>query len=277
VTTGEALAAGAAYLGRNGIDTPRLDTELILAQALGLTRLELYTGHDRPLSEHERSEARTLLARRAAREPLAYVLGEWGFRTLRLRTDARALVPRPETEIVVERSLALLGGLPAPRVLDVGTGSGAIALAIAAEHPGARVTATDISPEALSLAAENAAALGLGLELVQTNLLEGLAGPFELVVSNPPYVRADELPELAPEVRDWEPRLALVGEAETGELAAAARTRLAPGGWIVLECHAFRAAELAASLAELGYLDVAITRDLAGRERVVEARWQPTR
>ncbi len=277
MTTAEALAAGAAYLGRNGIDTARLDTELILARTLGLTRLELYTGHDRPLSEHERSEARTLLARRAAREPLAYVLGEWGFRTLQLRTDERALVPRPETEIVVERALALLGELPDARVLDVGTGSGAIALALAAEHPGARVTATDISSEALSLAAENAAALGLELELVQTNLLDGLDGPYDLVVSNPPYVRAEELAELAPEVRDWEPRLALVGDAATAELAAAARTRLAPGGAIVLESHAFRAAEVAASLTELGYHGVTITRDLAGRDRVVEARWEPTR
>jgi len=277
VTTGEALAAGAAYLGRKGIDTPRLDAELILGQALGLSRLELYTGHDRPLSERERLEARALLERRAAREPLAYVLGEWGFRRLRLRTDARALVPRPETEVVVERALALIAGLEAPRVVDVGTGSGAIALAIASEHPGARVSATDISTEALSLAAENAAALGLEVELLHTSLLEGLTGHFELVVSNPPYVRAEELPGLQPEVRDWEPRTALVEQRQSEELAAAARALLAPGGAIVLESHELRAGALVASLEQLGYLELAITTDLAGRERVVEGRWEQAR
>lgn len=275
MTAGEALAAGTAYLGARGIDTPRLDAELILAQALGLSRLELYTGHDRPLSEVERARARELLTRRGAREPLAYVLGEWGFRRLTLRTDARALVPRPETEIVVERALALVEGLASPRIVDVGTGSGAIALALALEHPGARLTATDVSAEALALAAENAARLGLELELVHTSLLESLRGPFDLVVSNPPYVRADELPGLQPEVRDWEPRQALVAEAQTEELARSARDLLAPGGAIVLESHAEDAAAVAGELERLGYEASRVTPDLAGRDRVVEARWRP--
>jgi release factor glutamine methyltransferase len=276
VTTAEALAAGAAYLGRKGVDSPRLDTELILAHALGLSRLELYTGFDRPLSAAETDAARALLERRGAREPLAYVLGAWGFRRLQLRTDARALVPRPETETVVERALALIAGLEAPRVVDVGTGSGAIALALASEHPGARVSATDLSAAALSLAAENAAALGLSVELVETDLLAGLAGPFDLVVANPPYVLAEELPGLEPEVRDWEPELALVGARQSEELAEAARALLAPGGALVLESHALRAEELAATLRALGYEQVAVSRDLDGRERVVEGRWRPT-
>jgi release factor glutamine methyltransferase len=273
VTTAEALAAGVAYLGAHGVDSPRLDTELILARALGLSRLELYTGHDRPLSSAERDRARELLTRRGAREPLAYVLGDWGFRRLRLLTDSRALVPRPETEVVVERALALIAGQTAPRVVDVGTGSGAIALAIATEHPGAIVTATDVSVAALALAGENAAALEVEIELVHTNLLESLTGPFDLVVSNPPYVRADEIAGLQPEVRDWEPRQALLAEQQTEELAGSARGVLVPGGAIVLETHAEGAQAVAAGLARLGYEPAQVTRDLAGRDRVVEARW----
>jgi release factor glutamine methyltransferase len=272
VTLGEVLASSAEYLARKGVDSPRLDAELILAHAYGMTRLELYTSFDRPLTEAELAIARPLVERRGRREPLAYILGEWGFRRLTLRTDARALVPRPETEIVVERALAAIRGIETPRVVDVGTGTGAIALAIADEHPGAALTATDVSPDALSLARENAERLGLEIELVETSLLDGLIGSFDLVVSNPPYVRADEIDALQPEVRAWEPRLALVGD-QTTELAAAARERLAPGGTLVLEVHADHAQEAAALLEQLGYSGTTVTRDLAGRDRVVEARW----
>lgn len=276
MTLGEVLSATTDYFARKGIDTPRLDAELILSHALGLSRIELYTQHDRPLTEAERSGARPLVERRGRREPLAYVLGEWGFRRLTLATDARALVPRPETEIVVERALALIAAIEAPRVVDVGTGSGAIALSIAAEHPGAVVTATDLSPDALGLAHENAARLELEILTVETDLLAGLPGPFDLVVSNPPYVSPDELPALQPEVRDWEPRLAVVGATQTEELARAARAVLRPGGFVVLECHELQARSVAALLSDLGYAGATITRDLAGRERVVEGRWEPT-
>ncbi len=275
MTLAEVLAATTEYLARKGIDTPRLDAELILSQALGLSRLELYTNFDRPLTEAERAAARPLVERRGRREPLAYVLGDWGFRRLSLRTDARALVPRPETEIVAERALALIAGLTAPRVVDVGTGSGALALAIADEHPGARVVATDLSPEALSLARENGERLGLTVEFVETDLLATLEGPFELVVSNPPYVELAELDRLEPEVRTFEPRLALVEDGQTERLARDARAVLAEGGAIVLECHEGHATKVARLVAELGYSGATISRDLAGRERVVEARWRP--
>jgi len=268
VTLGEVLRAATDYLERKGVDSPRLDAELLLSHALGLTRLELYTQHDRPLTTAERAAARALVERRGRREPLAYVLGAWGFRTLTLNTDPRALVPRPETEVVVEHALMLVRDVEAPRVADVGTGSGAIALAIAAERPDARVVATDASPDALALAGENAERLGLRVELVHTNLLEGVAGPFDLVVSNPPYVLPHE--ELPPELA-FEPRGALVDAGQTIALAASAREVLA--GWLVLETHAERASEVAGELRALGYSDVAVTRDLAGRERVVEGRW----
>ncbi len=275
MTLGEVLAASAEYLSRKGIDSPRLDAELILARAFGLSRLELYTNFDRPLNESERAVARPLIERRGRREPLAYVLGDWGFRRLTLRTDARALVPRPETEIVAERALAAIAGLTAARVVDVGTGSGAIALAIADERPDARVTATDVSPEALALARENAECLELAVAFVQADLLHGLEGPFELIVSNPPYVEAAELDSLQPEVRDWEPRLALLADGQTERLAREARNALAPGGSIVLECHADHAADVHALLTGLGYAGATISEDLAGKERVVEARWMP--
>jgi release factor glutamine methyltransferase len=148
VTVAEALRLAEERLGAAGVDTPHVDSELLVAHVLGVTRSQLHVEREREVPDG----LDELVERRARREPLAYVLGEWGVRHLTLKTDARALVPRPETEIVVERCLALLAGEPAPRVLDLGTGSGAIALAIADEHPGARVTAVDSSPDALSLA-----------------------------------------------------------------------------------------------------------------------------
>ena len=272
MTLGNVLRGATDYLADRGVASPRVDAELILARALGLSRIELYTQHDRPLTERERADARELVRRRGRREPLAYVLGDWGFRRLVLKTDARALVPRPETEVVVDRCLALLAGVDAPRVLDVGTGTGAIALAIAEEHRGARVTGTDQSQQAVALATENAIALKLPVEFRHGDLLAGETGPFDLVVSNPPYVRAEEIDALEPEVREWEPRDALVDEGQTERLARAARDVL--DGWLVLEVHEAHADDVASLLATLSFGDVTITSDLAGRPRVVEARWQ---
>jgi release factor glutamine methyltransferase len=272
LTLGDVLRGATDYLASRGVPSPRVDAELLLAHALGFSRIDLYTQHDRPLTESERAEARELVRRRGAREPLAYVLGEWGFRRLVLKTDERALVPRPETEVVVERCLALIAGASEPRVLDIGTGTGAIALAIAQEHPGARVTGTDQSQRAVALAAENASALELPVDFRHGDLLAGATGPFDLVVSNPPYVRADEIDALEPEVREWEPRDALVDDGQTERIARDAREAL--DGWLVLEVHEAHADDVASLLATLSYADVTITTDLAGRPRVVEARWQ---
>jgi release factor glutamine methyltransferase len=274
VTLAEVLRGATDYLAARGVESPRVDAELLLARALGLERIELYTQHDRPLTEAERAAARGLVQRRGRREPLAYVLGDWDFRRLTLKTDRRALVPRPETEIVVERCLALLEGIAAPRVVDVGTGTGAIALALKQERPDACVVATDSSPEALALALENAAAAGLEIELVETDLVGGLEGPFALVVSNPPYVLPDEVELLEPEVRDWEPRAALLDRGQTERLIADARTVL--DGHLVLEVHELRAPDVVSALRTTAYEGVSVVRDLAGRERVVEARWGPS-
>src|ERR671939_544693 len=183
-----------------------------------------------------------------------------------LTTDRRALVPRPETEIVVERCLARLAGRRAPRVLDVGVGCGAIALALADERADARVTGIDLSDEALALARENAERTGLALDLRRGGI-EVAAEGWDLVVSNPPYVAPEELEALQPEIRDWEPRGALVGEGFQQELARVARTEL-----LVLEVAPRQAAPVARELRELAYDDVCITKDLDGKERVVEGR-----
>jgi release factor glutamine methyltransferase len=277
VTARELLAEAASELERSGIDTASTDAEWLLGHALGLTRSELALDPDRALTEAELEAARGLVERRAAREPLAYVLGEWGFRRLTLKVDRRVLVPRPETEVVVERCLELIGGLAEPRVLDVGTGSGAIALAIADEHPGAGVTAIDASEDALAVARENAAATGLAVDLQHRDLREGLRGTYDLVVSNPPYVSPDEIEALEPEVRDWEPRIATVGTEHSELIATAARTVLVPGGWLVLEVADGASRRVSALLRELGYDDVRAGRDLAGRDRVVEGRWPTSR
>jgi release factor glutamine methyltransferase len=262
VTVSEALRAAERELAAAGVDTPRVDAELLLAHVLGTSRSGVYAQRNVDVPD----TWQVLLRRRVGREPLAYVLGEWGFRRLVLKTDARALVPRPETEIVVERCLELLRGERGPQVLDVGTGTGAIALAIKDEHPDARVTAVDSSPDAVALARENAARLGLDVD-VREGGFEAAAAGWDLVVCNPPYVAPEEWETLQPEIRQWEPRGALVGVGLHEQLA-----RLADARVLVLEVGACQAQAVAETLTSLGYVDVRVTPDLAGIARVVEGR-----
>jgi len=253
----EALAKAEQRLAAADVDSPRVDAELLLAHVLGTTRSGVYADLDREVD----SSLEPLLVRREQREPLAYVLGEWGFRRLILKTDARALVPRPETEIVVERALALLEGIPSPRVLDIGVGSGAIALALKDERPDAEIVGVDVSEDALSLARENALELGLDVDLHEGGL-ESAADGWDLVVSNPPYV--DTLEGLQPELRH-EPARALVGEGFHERIARTADTH-----FLVLEVGDGQAEGVAAVLSVAGYRAVTITHDLAGLARVVD-------
>ena len=273
MTALEVVRGVASELADSGVPSPRVDAEILVAHLLGTTRSELFADPD--LSAAKLEGLGELVARRRAREPLAYILGEWGFRGLTLKVDGRVLIPRPETEVLVERCLARLEPLAKPSVLDVGVGSGAIALAIAAEHPGSSVLAVDRSRDALAAAAENVAQSSVDgrVALTQSDLLEGLSGPFDLVVSNPPYVPPEDYETLQPEIRLYEPREALVGVGVGAEIASAARGLLTSGGWLVLECGDGQADDLAAELEGLGYLGVVTSADLAGRPRVVEGRW----
>ncbi len=272
MTVGAALASVTDRLEAAGCDLPRVDAEILVAHVLGVRRSELALEGEQSLSDDRLEALEAVVARRERREPLAYVLGEWGFRRLTLNVDSRVLVPRPETEVVVERCLAHIGNLSEPRVLDVGTGSGAIALAVADEHPRARVTGIDVSPGALEVAASNALRSGLTVELHEWDLFGGLPdGPWDLVVSNPPYVLPEEIGTLAPEVRDWEPRDALVGSGATEAVARGALAVLrTSGGALVVEVADGDADRVEELLRDLGYVDVSTKRDLGGRERVVE-------
>jgi release factor glutamine methyltransferase len=272
VSVQEAVRRVTVELEQAGCPSPRVDAEWLVAHVIGGTRTALYAG-DRALADSEVSLLQSLTERRRAREPLAYVLGEWGFRGLTLAVDPRVLIPRPETEILVERCLELLQGVQTPRVLDIGVGSGAIALSIAAEREDARVIATESSPGALEVAEANKLRLGLDgrVELRRGDLVAGAAGPFDLVVSNPPYIAPDELDGLEPEVRR-EPVGALVGVDRHAEIAEVAGNVLRPGAAVVLEVGDGQAPAVADGLRVLGYENVVTTRDLAGCERVVEGR-----
>jgi release factor glutamine methyltransferase len=259
VNARDALAEAERRLEAAGVDTPRVDAELLIAHVLGTTRSGVYTR----LDEQVDGALEPLLVRREGREPLAYVLGEWGFRRLSLRTDARALVPRPETEIVVERALALLEHVASPRVLDIGVGSGAIALALRDERRDAHVVGVDVSHDALALSRENADLLGLDVELREGGIDAADEG-WDLVVSNPPYVSS--LDGLQPELRH-EPAYALVGEGFHETIARVARTR-----FLVLEVGDGQADAVGQVLRAAGYADVTVTPDLAGVDRVVEGR-----
>jgi release factor glutamine methyltransferase len=275
VTALEAVRDLAATFGESGVPSPRVDAEILVAEVLGIARSELYAD-SREVSDDEAGRLELFAERRRAREPLAYILGEWGFRGLNLKVDRRALIPRPETETVVERCLLHLRDIPEPRVLDVGVGSGAIALSIADEHPGAKVVGIDYCSSALALAEENRARTAVDgrVQLQKSDLLDEVADFFDLVVSNPPYVSPEEYETLQPEIRLYEPRKAVIGVEVGAEIAREARSVLVPGGWLVLECGDGQGAHLAAELEGFGYTDVVQTPDLAGRDRVVEGRWE---
>lgn len=267
VTVRAALAAASSELATAGCDTPRLDAELLLAEVLGLDRARLLTNSGRGLDPGERARFADLLARRRAHEPVAYILGRRDFRHLTLAVDRRVLIPRPETELLVEAALALPSGT---RVLDVGTGSGAVALALAGERPDLELWGSDVSPDALAVARANAERLGLAVRFVQHDLRAGLPGRFDAVLANLPYVRRED--PLPPDVAAYEPGLALFAEQDGLELVRALIASLGETPFVALEVGAGQAPAVAELVRGAGYGEPVRRPDLAGIERVVVGR-----
>ena len=280
------VETAAGYLRDKGSSSPRLDAELLLAEVLGMDRIHLYALHDRPLAVREVDHYRELIGRRGRHEPVAHIIGHGYFRHLQLELTPAVLIPRPETEELVDAVIDWLRVRPlwealqgprvaAPLIADIGTGSGAIALSLAQET-GHRVLATDVSEEALVVAARNRAALGLDelVELSKADLLTGVEpGTLRVVVSNPPYISEAELAQLAPDVRDYEPLAALDGGIDGLEtyrrLLPQAAAALGPGGAVLLEVGHQQAAAVCTLAGEAGFLLVETKKDLSGKMRVV--------
>jgi len=276
----EVLQKSAAFLERKGVEHARLNAELLAGHALGLPRMQLYLQFERLLPERELELIRPLIQRRGQREPLQHIIGSVEFAGVELKVDRRALIPRPETEYLVELvSEELQDRVPA-KFVDLGTGSGAIALALATKWPEARGWAADISADAIALARENAASLGLSdrVELIVSDWFTALpAGErFDLVVANPPYLTAAEVAETQPEVKDHEPAIAL-STASDGmdgftQLIATARRWLVPGGLLAMETGIAQHQQLVTMLTVAGYERVQSRADLTGRNRFIFAR-----
>jgi release factor glutamine methyltransferase len=263
------------FFAKGGVDAPRLTAEILLAHALSCDRVRLYLDFDKPLGAPELSAFRELVRRRAAGEPTAWLTGRREFLGHAFRVGPRVLVPRPETELVVEAALALLpaGG----SLLDLCTGSGCIAISAALARPDARVVATEISPEALAVARENAAALGARVELLEGDLFDPIpeGERFDVIVSNPPYLPTGEIPGLSREVRR-EPRIALDGGEDGLDLlrriVSCAPSWLRPDGLLLGEMHESHAPALPALCLAAGFATAEVGRDMAGLPRWVVAR-----
>jgi len=280
-TVGRLLTWTTEWLTAKGSDSPRLDAEVLLAHVRGCPRIALYTAFDEPVADGVRARFRELVSRRGGGEPVAYLVGSREFFSLPFAVTKDVLIPRPETEGLVVRAIDLFREAAAPRIADVGTGSGAIAVAVAKRLLQATLVATDISAAALAVAADNAARHGVAdrVSFVESDLLAApdLAGPWDAILSNPPYVREDEFASLPRDVRDHEPRSALVagptGVEVVERLARQAVERLAPGGWLLVEIGPAVAAAAEGVIAAVVGLEPAPTlKDLAGLPRIVQAR-----
>jgi release factor glutamine methyltransferase len=284
-TVGRLLSWTTEFLSGEGATSARLDAEILLAASLGCQRIDLYTRFDEQPGQGARDQFRQLVRQRADGCPVAYLVGQREFYSRQFQVTPDVLIPRPETEFIVITALDLLGPESRDatiRIADVGTGSGNIAICLAQQLPGSSIVAIDISPAALDVARCNIEMHGVEsqVELLESDLLAAVDQPLDMVVSNPPYVSEAEYEQLPPDVREFEPRLALVAGASGLEvyqrLLPEAAERLQPGGWLVLETSPM----ICESLVELinstvGFGPVELTRDLAGKARVVRTQRHP--
>jgi release factor glutamine methyltransferase len=273
-TAGEMLARARTFLAKKGVETAPREAEHLVAHALGLDRLRLFLSLDRPLEKTEIQRGRELVVRRGKHEPTAYLLGKREFYGREFEVGPGVLVPRPETELLVDRARALLAGRTAPRIADIGTGSGCLAVTLALELRGGRVSAVELAPQALDYARRNAERHGAMIEFHLGDALAPLAGHFDLVVSNPPYVDPAERTLLAPEVREHEPPEALFappGDPDhwARRLVSESRERLAGGGWLLVELGQGQAARIERWYPSDGPAR-RLHRDLERIERVLE-------
>ena len=282
MTVLEAIQRSTGFLARKGVDSPRLQVELLLAHALGVPRLKLYLNFEQKLTGANLETVRELVRRRGNREPLQHIIGSTSFCGFEIKVNRHVLVPRPETEMLAERAWQFLAALNSPpgAALDFGTGSGCLAIALAAQCPGAEVHATDISVEALRVARENAALNNLS-DKIQFHSGDGFAAlprdlPFDLIVSNPPYVPSAEIEALAPEVRDHDPHLALDGGADGLDfyrgLAAEAANHLRPAGRIMLESGDGQAEQIRQLFVQHKWVVESVEADYTGQPRILTLR-----
>ncbi|HET7536615.1 MAG TPA: peptide chain release factor N(5)-glutamine methyltransferase [Candidatus Didemnitutus sp.] len=275
----EIIKRSTDFLEKHGVENPRLNAELLVGHSLGLKRMQLYLQFERPLTEPELAKIRPLVKRRSEREPLQYVVGTTEFSGLTLKVDRRALIPRPETEYLIELLTQRLAATPPSTVLDLGTGTGAIALALAKVWPNAVVTGVEKSADALALARENAVTLGLEMrvQLLASDWFSQVPATqrYELIVSNPPYLSDAETDATQAEVKGFEPLRALSagpdGARDLEQIIREARSFLAPGGLLALETGIAQHARLQAYAQVQGYARIESLTDLTGRDRYLLA------
>ena len=278
LTVLEIIKRSTDFLDKHGVESARLNAELLIGHALGLKRMQLYLQFERPLTEAELEKIRPLVKRRSTREPVQYIIGETDFGGLKLKVDRRALIPRPETEHLLELLGPRLEAPPA-RILDLGTGSGALALALAKTYPLSQVTAVDKSPAALALAGENTQAAGFPdrVRLLESDWFTALpaGAQFDLIVANPPYLSDEEMRATESEVKDFEPTMALSagpdGSAALTHIIAQAGSWLAAGGLLACETGIAQHPELIEQATRAGFSRAESLRDLTGRDRYLLA------
>ncbi|HXB59823.1 MAG TPA: peptide chain release factor N(5)-glutamine methyltransferase [Candidatus Acidoferrales bacterium] len=280
MTVLEAIQKSADFLAKRDVESPRLQAELLLAHRLKMPRMKLYLNFDRPLSAEDTDTYREWVKRRSQREPLQHIIGSISFCGYEIVVNRHALVPRPETEILAESGWTFLATRDSANALDVGTGTGCIAIALAAKCPNAKIFASDISPDALALAKENAAKNNVQIEFLQGDGFAALPSDarFDLIISNPPYIPAAEIETLQPEVRDFDPRQALDGGADGLDFyrrfAAEAKTFLKPDGKIMLEFGDGQAPAIREIFENEKWIVEAVKDDYSQRARILIATWK---